>query len=63
MTDFLDFDSIKPAMSAGTKRALLQQLASLAGHRLGIAPAAILETLNEREALGPTGLGQGVAIP
>lgn len=63
LTEFLDFDAIKPALPAGTKRALLQQLASLAGQRLGIGPAAILATLNEREKLGSTGFGQGVAIP
>jgi PTS system nitrogen regulatory IIA component len=63
LTDFLDFEAIKPALSAGNKRSLLNQLANLAGGRLGIAPAAILETVSEREKLGSTGFGQGVAIP
>jgi len=63
LTEFLDFEAIKPALPAGNKRSLFQQLAALAGGRLGIAPAAILETINEREQLGPTGFGQGVAIP
>lgn len=63
LTEFLDFEAIKPALPAGNKRSLFQQLAALAGGRLGIAPAAILETINEREKLGSTGFGQGVAIP
>ena len=63
LTEFLDFEAIKPALAVGNKRGLLQQLASLAGSRLAIAPAAILETLSEREKLGSTGFGQGVAIP
>jgi PTS system nitrogen regulatory IIA component len=63
LTDFLDFDAIKPAVSAGNKRALLNQLASIAGNRLGLPPAEILETISEREKLGSTGFGQGVAIP
>ena len=63
LTEFLDFEAIKPAVSAGNKRALLQQLANLAGQRLDIAPATILETISEREKLGSTGFGQGVAIP
>jgi len=63
LTDFLDFDAIKPSLSAGNKRSLLQQLATAAGHRLQLAPAAILESLSEREKLGSTGFGQGVAIP
>ena len=33
------------------------------GQRLGIVPAAILATVTEREQLGSTGFGQGVAIP
>ena len=41
----------------------MQQLANLAGQRLGLDPAAIIAALNEREQLGSTGFGQGVAIP
>ena len=63
LSEFLDFDAIKPALSVGNKRALLQQLATLAGTRLEVAPGAILETISEREKLGSTGFGQGVAIP
>ena len=63
LSDFLDFDAIKTAMPGGSKKALLQQLANLAGQRLGLDPAAIIAALNEREQLGSTGFGQGVAIP
>ena len=63
LSEFLDFDAIKPALPGGSKRALLQQLASLASQRLGVDAATILASLNEREQLGSTGFGQGVAIP
>lgn len=63
LTEFLDFEAIKPALSAGNKRALLQQLANLAGNRLEVAPSKILATVREREKLSATGFGQGVAIP
>ena len=63
LSEFLDFDAIKTSLSGGNKRSLLQQLASLAGQRLGMDSAAILASLSERERLGSTGLGQGVAIP
>ncbi len=63
LTDFLDFDAIKPALSAGSKRSLLQQLANLAGQRLQLDSSAILDSLTQREKLGSTGFGQGVAIP
>jgi PTS system nitrogen regulatory IIA component len=63
LSEFLDFDAIKPALPAANKRGLLQQLAQLAGQRLGLDPAQILASLSERERLGSTGFGQGVAIP
>ena len=63
LSEFLDFDSIKTAFPGGNKRSLLQQLANLAGQRLDLDSAAILSSLAERERLGSTGFGQGVAIP
>ena len=63
LSEFLDFDAIKTALSGGNKRSLLQQLANLAGQRLGRDPAEILASIVERERLGSTGFGQGVAIP
>ena len=63
LSEFLDFDAIKTALPAGNKRSLLQQLANLAGQRLGVDAAAVQASLIEREQLGSTGFGQGVAIP
>lgn len=63
LTDFLDFDAIKTSLSGGNKRSLLQQLANIAGQRLGLEGSTILVSLTEREQLGSTGFGQGVAIP
>jgi len=63
LSDFLDFDAIKPSLPGGNKRSLLQQLANLAAQRLGMDSAEILASLTEREQLGSTGFGQGVAIP
>lgn len=63
LSEFLDFEAIKPGLSAGNKRSLLQQLANLAAGRLGVDAAAILDSISEREKLGSTGFGQGVAIP
>jgi nitrogen PTS system EIIA component len=63
LADFLDCDAIKTSLPGGNKRSLLQQLANLSGQRLGADSAAINAALNEREQLGSTGFGQGVAIP
>lgn len=63
LADFLDCDAIKTALPGGNKRSLMKQLAELAGQRIGAEPAAVLSGLNEREQLGSTGFGLGVAIP
>jgi PTS system nitrogen regulatory IIA component len=63
LSEFLDFDAIKPSLSGGNKRALLQQLAQIAAGRLDADAGEILSSVSERERLGSTGFGQGVAIP
>jgi PTS system nitrogen regulatory IIA component len=63
LSEFLDFDAIKPAMPSANKRGLLQHLAQLSGQRTGLDPNEILSSLVERERLGSTGFGHGVAIP
>ena len=63
LSEFLDFDAIKPSLSGGNKRALLQQLAQIAAGRQDADAGEILSSVSERERLGSTGFGQGVAIP
>jgi nitrogen PTS system EIIA component len=63
LSDFLDFDAIKTALPGGNKRSLLQQLANAAAQRVNVDPSVVLASLTEREQLGSTGFGQGVAIP
>ncbi len=63
LADFLDFDAIRTGFPGGNKRSLLQQLANLAAQRLSMDAVTLHASLNEREQLGSTGFGQGVAIP
>lgn len=63
LSEFLDFDSIRVGVSAGNKRKLLQMLGQMAGARLCYGAETVVETLAERERLGSTGFGNGVAIP
>jgi len=63
LSQFLDFDAIRLDLAVGNKRHLLSQLAQLAGARLSIDPAIIGDAIAERERLGSTGFGGGVAIP
>jgi PTS system nitrogen regulatory IIA component len=63
LADFLDLEAIKPALPGGSKRSVLQQLANLAAQKTGLDSSVILAAVTEREQLGSTGFGQGVAIP
>ncbi len=63
LSELLDFDSIRTGVSAKTKRALLNQLALHAAQRMGLDPDAVQSCIAERERLGSTGFGNGVAIP
>ncbi len=48
---------------ASSKRQALHVVADVAAQALGMAEEKVLEALLEREALGSTGLGAGVAVP
>jgi PTS system nitrogen regulatory IIA component len=61
--DFISPDSVVPSLKAKTKKQLLQELASRAGRLTGLPERGIFDVLLQRERLGSTGLGQGVAIP
>ena len=63
LSEFLDFDSIRLDLSAGNKRNLLNMLSHVAAQRLGLDPALIADAIADRERLGSTGFGGGVAIP
>jgi PTS system nitrogen regulatory IIA component len=60
---FLAPDRILLGLRAGSKRQLFQDLASTAAAATGLDPTAILAALNQREKLGTTGIGEGIAIP
>ncbi|MCC6847819.1 MAG: PTS sugar transporter subunit IIA [Deltaproteobacteria bacterium] len=62
--DILAPAAILPAMKATTKRDALQELASLlASLHPEIDGARLLQVLLDREALGSTAIGEGIAIP
>ena len=46
-----------------SKKRLFQELAEIAQAAYGIDGAVALDGLQEREALGPTGVGHGIALP
>ena len=50
-------------LKAGSKKQLLQELANLSAKQTGLDARRVFETLLQREKLGTTGLGNGMAIP
>ena len=63
LSDFLTGDAIDATLTAANKKALFQQLGTAAARLTGLSAKAIVAALNERERLGSTGFGGGVAIP
>ncbi|SRR5258706_9723204 len=63
ITDLLAPDGVVAALKVQSKKQLLQELAGRAAVLTRLPERRILETLVERERLGTTGVGQGVAIP
>ena len=61
--ELLSPDAVVPRLKATSKKQLLQDLAARAAKLTGLSERRIFETLHERERLGSTGMGQGIAIP
>ena len=62
-TDLVSPNAIIPAMKVNGKKQALQEIAAKAASLTGQNEKAILEILLQRETLGSTGVGNGVAIP
>jgi len=56
-------ECIIPSLHATTKKQCLQELADSASELTGLPQRTIFETLLQRERLGSTGLGHGIAVP
>ena len=63
MRDFLSAQSVIAQLTAGNKADILQHLSALAATTTGKDTHTIFDTLWEREKLGTTGVGFGIAIP
>lgn len=60
----LNRESVVASLQAQTKEAILTELAALLAPRCPeVAPTEIVHVLAEREKLGSTGIGNGIAIP
>ena len=63
LTDLVPPNAIVPGLRANNKKQVLQELAAKAAELTGQNERAVVEILLQRERLGSTAVGNGVAIP
>ena len=63
MSELLHEDGVVANLKAGSKKQILQELSQLAAKLTGMHERTIFDVLLERERLGTTGIGRGIAIP
>ena len=63
VVDILKPEAVKVIASCTSKKRLFHDLGELADVAYGLSPTEVIDALIEREGLGPTGVGQGIALP
>lgn len=63
LKDIVAPEGVFSGLNATSKKHLLQELAQRAEDAVGVEARAAFDGLLERERLGPTGMGRGVAVP
>jgi PTS system nitrogen regulatory IIA component len=63
LSDILTGACVDAGLTVSNKKALFQHLGSAAARQTGLPAKDIIAALSDREKLGSTGFGNGVAIP
>lgn len=63
LADLIGPEAVIASLKVKTKKQLLQDLSARAARITGLQERLVFDTLLQRERLGSTGLGQGIAIP
>ncbi len=63
LAELIARDAILPAVKAGSKKQILQEIGARAREAYGLNTRLVVEGLLAREKLGSTAMGGGVAIP
>ncbi|NOX39564.1 MAG: PTS transporter subunit EIIA [Alphaproteobacteria bacterium] len=63
LSEILKPSAVKSIGQSVSKKRLLQELSALAAELYDIDENTAFDALQERESLGPTGVGEGIAIP
>ncbi|MDA7964374.1 PTS sugar transporter subunit IIA [Ruegeria sp.] len=63
LSSILKPEAVRVLSAASSKKRLFQEIGDIGAATLGLDAQAIVDSLLERESLGPTGVGHGVALP
>ena len=63
LSDLLSPAAVIPALKSQSKKQVIQELSERAARLSGLSQREIFDTILQRERLGSTGVGSGVAIP
>jgi PTS system nitrogen regulatory IIA component len=63
LADLVAPNAVLPALKINSKKQVLQEISARAAELTGQSERVIFEILTQREKLGSTGVGNGVAIP
>lgn len=63
LSSILKPKAVKVISAASSKKRLFQEIGDIAHAAYGLDAPATVEALLDRESLGPTGVGHGVALP
>ncbi|RMH51929.1 MAG: PTS IIA-like nitrogen-regulatory protein PtsN [Alphaproteobacteria bacterium] len=63
LSDLLSPEAVQGNLRSASKKRVLLDLAALAAEAYGLAEADVFSAVQDREHLGPTGMGRGIAIP
>ena len=63
LSSILKPEAVKVFSAASSKKRLFQEIGDVAYSAYNLDPQDTVEALLERESLGPTGVGHGVALP
>ena len=63
ITDIISLDKIFLSFEVTSKKILFKEISQIISKNSALTQTTILENLNQREKLGTTGIGDGIALP
>lgn len=63
LSDLLHSDAVRVLNGCSSKKRLFHDLGAVAESAYDLNPTTVIDALIEREGLGPTGVGHGIALP